>query len=105
MTNQPRPSSQRAARDFLRRVREVYKLVAAAELGDVWLRGDTDVLIVGHRATRSSRRGQPAPLGNGMFLNVQLALQVMRSPLRLEMTDSTFTYQAGSDRDDPLPRV
>ena len=38
-----------------------------------------------------------------MFLNVQLALQVMRSPLRLEMTDSTFTYQAGSDRDDPRP--
>ena len=38
-----------------------------------------------------------------MFLNVQLALQVMRRPLRLETTDSTFTYQAGSDRDDPRP--
>ena len=103
MINPPRPSSQRAARDFLRRIREVYKLVADAELGDVWLGGYTDVLIVGHRATRSSRRGQPARLSNGMYLNVQMALPAIRGPLRLEMTDATFTYQAGGDLDDPRP--
>ena len=103
MINPARPSSHRAARDFLRRIREVYKLVAATELGDVWLGGDTDVLIIGNRATRSSRRGQPAPLSNGMFLNVQIALRVIRSPLRLETTDATFTDQAGADLDDPRP--
>ena len=38
-----------------------------------------------------------------MYLNVQVALQVVRSPLRLEMTDATFTYQAGGSLDDPRP--
>ena len=38
-----------------------------------------------------------------MYLNVQVALQVIRSPLRLEMTDATFTYQAGGSLDDPRP--
>lgn len=103
MINPARPSSRRAARDFLRRIREVYKLVAAAELGDVWLGGDTDILIVGHRTKRSSRRGQPVLLSNGMYLNVQIALQVIRNPLRLETTDATFTYQAGADLDNPRP--
>ena len=101
MINRARPSSQRAARDFLRRIREIYKLVAAAELGDVWLGGDTDVVLVGHRATRTSRRGQPVPLSNGMYLNVQLALQVAPGSPRLEMTAATFSYQAGPDLDDP----
>ena len=32
-------SSRRAARDFLRRIREVYKLVADAELGHAWIAG------------------------------------------------------------------
>ena len=53
--------------------------------------------------TLPSYRGQPAPLSNGMFLNVQIALRVVRSPFRLETTDATFTYQAGSDLDDPRP--
>ena len=69
----------------------------------MWLGGDTDVVLVGHRATRASRRGQPAPLSNGMYLNVQMAVQVVRNPLRLETTDATYAYQAGRDLDDPRP--
>ncbi|MDE2903823.1 MAG: hypothetical protein OXP73_12455 [Chloroflexota bacterium] len=50
-----------------------------------------------------SFRGRPALLSNGMYLNVQIALRVARSPARLETLASTFTYQAGSDLDDPRP--
>lgn len=107
MPNPPRPSSRRATQDFLRRLREVYKLVAAADLGDVWLRADSDVLIVGHGVSRSSRRGRPVPLSNGMFLNVQMTLRVQATPNggppRLQTLRTAYRYQAGHDLDDPKP--
>ena len=70
-----------------------------SELGDVWTRPDR--LIVGHRMAPPSYRGQPVPLSNGMYLNVQIALQVIRNPIRLAVTDATFTYQAGVDGRSP----
>ena len=72
-----------------------------SELGDVWTRADQ--LIVGHHMAPPSYRGRPALLSNGMYLNVQIALRVARNPARLETLASTFTYQAGSDLDDPRP--
>ena len=62
-----------------------------------------DELIVGHRVARPPYLGQPVRLSNGMYLNVQIALQVTRSPPRLETMAATFTYQAGGDLDEPRP--
>ena len=107
LPNQPRPSSQRAARDFLRRTREVYKLVAAAELSDAWLGAEMRTLIIGHRVSRSSRRGRPVRLSNGMYLNVQMTLRMNHNPdsgpPRLQTLRSAYRYQAGPDLDDPKP--
>ena len=75
--------------------------MAPSELGDVWTRPDR--LIVGHCMAPPSYRSRPVPLSNGMYLNVQMALRVVGYPLRLETTDATFAYQAGSDLDDPRP--
>ena len=50
-----------------------------------------------------SYRGQPVRLNNGMFLNIEIALQINRTSQRLETTAATFTYQAGADNDDPRP--
>ena len=72
-----------------------------SELGDVWTRPNR--LIVGHRMAPPSYRSQPAPLSNGMYLNVQIALHVIRVPIRLETTTATFSYQASPDLDDPRP--
>ena len=72
-----------------------------SELGDVWTRPDR--LIVGHRMAPPSYRSQPVPLTNGMYLNVQIALQVIHNPVRLETTTATFSYQAAPDLDDPRP--
>ncbi|MDE2869586.1 MAG: hypothetical protein OXR64_00125 [Chloroflexota bacterium] len=95
MPSQSSYSSRRVARDFLRRIREVYKLVTASELSDAWL--GHDVLIVGHGVSPSSRRGQPVLLSNGMYLNVELTLRVYRSPVpRLETVRATYSYQAGN---------
>ena len=95
-------SGRRAARDVLRRIREVYKLVAAAELGHVW--PARDVLVVGHRVSHTSQHGWPVPLGNGMYLNVEMTLRVERRPVpRLETTRASYTYQAGHHLDDPRP--
>ena len=105
MLNPATHSGRRAARDFLRRIREVYKLVAAADLGDAWL--DSDQLIVGHRVTRYPHVGNPALLTNGMYLNVQMTLRVHHGPNagppRLQTLRSAFRYQAGHDVDDPRP--
>ena len=64
-------------------------------------------LIVGHGVSRSSRRGRPARLSNGMYLNVQMTLRVNRSPNagppRLQTLRSAYRYQAGHDLDDPKP--
>ena len=95
-------SGRRAPRDFLHRIREVYKLVAATELSDAWL--GNDVLIVGHGVTPSSRRGQPVLLSNGLYLNVELTLRAYRRPVpHLETIRSTYSYQAGNRPDDRLP--
>ncbi len=102
MPSRATPKSRKTAGEFLRRVREVYSLVAVTSLGDVWAGADT--LIVGHRmAPRPPYLGHPTLLSNGMYLNVQIALQVIQKPVRLETTRATFTYQAGADRDDPRP--
>lgn len=61
------------------------------------------MLVVGYRVARPPYLGRPVPLSNGMYLNVQMALQVTRNPTRLETTAATFTYQAGADLDDPRP--
>ena len=50
-----------------------------------------------------SYRGQPVRLNNGMFLNIEIALQINRASQRLETTAATFTYQAGADNDNPCP--
>ena len=50
-----------------------------------------------------SYRGQPVRLNNGMFLNIEIALQISRASQRLETTAATFTYQAGADNDNPCP--
>ena len=68
-------------------------------LGAEWFGADR--LIVGHRIAWPSYRGQPVRLSNGMYLNVEIALRVNRSSKRLETTAATFTYQAGTDNDDP----
>ena len=101
MPSRARPSSRRAARDFLDRIREVCGLVADVSLGAEW--PGADRLIVGHRISPPSYRGQPVRLSNGMYLNIEIALQVGRSSQRLETTAATFTYQAGADNDDPRP--
>ena len=96
-----------------------------AELGDAWTGGDA--LTVGYRMTRYSRRAQPSPLSNGMYLNVEIALRLTREPrrvgtpvptrrpsrragrsspsgpLRIETRRATFTHQTGADNDDPSP--
>ena len=61
------------------------------------------MLVVGHRVARPPYLGRPVALSNGMYLNVQMALQVTRDPMRLETAAATFTYQAGADLDDPSP--
>ncbi len=76
-------------------------MVAASELGDVWTRPDR--VIVGHHMAPPSYRGQPALLSNGMYLNVRIALQVIRNPVHLVTLAATFTYQAGDSLDDPRP--
>ena len=38
-----------------------------------------------------------------MHLNIEIALQINRASQRLETTAATFTYQAGTDNDDPRP--
>ncbi len=105
MPSQTSPSDQRTAKDFLRRIREVSKLVVGAKLGYVWTGGN--VLIVGHRVKPGSRRGRPARLSNGMYLNVELTLRVNRVSEKerslLETTRATYTYQAGDDVEDPKP--
>ena len=95
-------SGRRAARDLLRRIREVYKIIADAELSDAW--PGNDVQIVGHGVTPSSRRGRPVPLSNGMYLNVELTLAVSDpyAP-RLATTRASYTYQVGDDLDNPRP--
>ena len=72
----------------------------------MWLGEDT--LVVGHQVTPSSRRGRPARLSNGMYLNVQMTLQIDRESTepphrRLETTRATYTYQASDDLDEPMP--
>lgn len=72
----------------------------------MWLGEDT--LVVGHQVTPSSRRGRPARLSNGMYLNVQMTLQIDRESTepphrRLETTRATYTYQASDDLDEPIP--
>ena len=95
-------SSRRAARDFLRRIREVYKLVSDAELADAW--PGNDALIVGHGVTPTSRRGRPVQLSNGMYLNVELTLRARDTAPRHLVTDrASYTYQAGHGVDDPRP--
>jgi len=95
-------SGRRAARDFLRRIREVYKLIADAELADAW--PGNDVLIVGHGVTPSSRRGQPVQLSNGMYLNLEFTLRASdTAPPNLVTSRVSYTYQAGHDVDDPRP--
>ena len=76
-------------------------MVAASELGDVWTRPDR--VIVGHHMAPPSYRGQPTLLSNGMYLNVRIALQVIRNPVHLATLAATFTYQAGDSLDDPRP--
>ncbi len=70
-------------------------------LGAEW--PGADRLIVGHRISPPSYRGQPVRLNNGMFLNIEIALQINRASQRLETTAATFTYQAGADNDSPCP--
>ena len=98
-------SGQRAARDFLRRIREVFELVADADLGHARL--GSDELIVGHQVARFPYRGRPAPLDNGAFLNVEMTLRLNRTPEagspRLQTLRSAYRYQAGPDLDDPKP--
>ena len=70
----------------------------------MWLAGN--VLVVGHRVSRSSQHGWPVSLSNGMYLNVQMTLKVNREStelpqVRLETTRATYTYQAGEDLDEP----
>ena len=106
MLSRPSRSDRNVAKDFLERFREVYKLIADVALGNVW--PDKDVLVVGHRVTPSSRRGQPAPLSNGLYLNVEMTLRINREyaetpDVRLETTRATYTYQASDDLDDPQP--
>ena len=64
-------------------------------------------LIIGHRVSRSSRRGRPVRLSNGMYLNVQMTLCVNHDPdsgpPRLQTLRSAYRYQAGHDLDDPKP--
>ena len=72
----------------------------------MWL--GEDALVVGHQVTPSSRRGRPARLSNGMYLNVQMTLQIDRKSTdpphrRLETSRATYTYQAGEDLDEPRP--
>ena len=105
MPNPATRSGQRAARDFLRPIRETFKLVAAVDLGHAWL--GTGELIVGHQVARYPYLGRPVPLGNGMYLNVQMTLRVHpargAAPPRLQTLRSAYRYKAGHDLDDPKP--
>ena len=83
----------------------MYKLVAEAELADVWLGGG--VLIVGHRLTPPLYRGWPVRLSNGMSLNVEMSLRVNREPnpaaAQLQTMRATYAYQASEGLEDPSP--
>ena len=68
----------------------------------MWLTGNT--LVIGHHVSHISQHGWPVPLGNGMYLNVELTLAVAdRSAPRLATTRASYTYQVGEDLDDPRP--
>ena len=75
------------------------------DLGHAWL--GADELVVGHQVARFPYIGRPVRLSNGMYLNVQMTLRVIRTPgpgaPRLETLRSAYRYQAGHDLDDPKP--
>ncbi len=76
--------------------------MANAELGHAWLAGD--VLVIGHRVSHIAQHGWPVPLGNGMYLNVELTLAADDTTApRLATTRASYTYQAGEGLDDPRP--
>ena len=64
-------------------------------------------LTVGHGVSRTTRRGRPVPLSNGMYLNVQMTLRLNRTPEagspRVQTLRSAYRHQAGPDLDDPKP--
>ena len=75
------------------------------DLGHAWL--GANELVVGHQVARYPYLGQPVPLSNGMYVNVQMTLRVNHSPNagppRLQTLRAAYRYQAGHNLDNPKP--